>query len=265
MKILILTSKYNNYSATIINHLLQTQKNLDIVLGLSGGIYSNKKSLFSEVRSIYKKQGPLFLFYKFKLLIITKLHALLRSFSLLTKTQTKIYYSVKELGYKNIIYFDDINENDSINRIKEEGFDLVLSIGFTQIIKKQLLHLDIKYGFVNLHPSLLPNYSGCMPSFWVLYNKETKTGVTLHRMEEKVDEGGIYLSGEVEVSSEENLNTLKIKTAYKACDLLDDFFERIEEYACKSPIQQNSKNRTYYPMPNKQKHNLSYSVLKRIL
>ena len=265
MKILVLTSKYNNYSATIINHLLQTQKNLDIVLGLSNGIYSNKKSLLSEIKSIYKEQGALFLVYKIKLFLKTKLNVLLRKFSMLSKAKRNIYYSIKELGYSNVIYFDDINKEDSINRIKNERFDLVISIGFTQILKKQLLNLDIKYGFINLHPSLLPQYSGCMPSFWVLYNKELKSGVTLHKMEEKVDEGGIYLSEEVEVNSSDNLNSLKLKTAFKACELLDKFFEDVECHIHKAPLKQNNEFRTYFPMPNKQKHDLSYSVLKRIL
>ena len=45
--------------------------------------------------------------------------------------------------------------------------------------------------FVNLHPSLLPNYRGPNPYFWIYYNFEKETGVTLHYVDSGEDSGNI--------------------------------------------------------------------------
>jgi len=46
-------------------------------------------------------------------------------------------------------------------------------------------------GALNLHPSLLPAYRGPTPLFWQLRAGETRTGVTLHRLDEGIDTGEI--------------------------------------------------------------------------
>uniref|UniRef100_A0A1B0C1R6 Formyl transferase N-terminal domain-containing protein n=1 Tax=Glossina palpalis gambiensis TaxID=67801 RepID=A0A1B0C1R6_9MUSC len=48
-----------------------------------------------------------------------------------------------------------------------------------------------KFGAFNLHGSLLPKYRGCCPLNWSIINGEDQTGVTLHRMTEKIDHGPI--------------------------------------------------------------------------
>ena len=68
--------------------------------------------------------------------------------------------------------------------------DLILIIAGNQIIKKKVLD-STKYGVFNVHSSLLPNYKGLMPTFWVLKNNETKTGVTLYQLTEGIDDGPI--------------------------------------------------------------------------
>ena len=47
------------------------------------------------------------------------------------------------------------------------------------------------YGFVNLHPSLLPEFRGPAPLFWQLRAGRQSSGVTLHWMDERFDTGDI--------------------------------------------------------------------------
>jgi methionyl-tRNA formyltransferase len=58
------------------------------------------------------------------------------------------------------------------------------------VFKECLLTLP-RHGCINLHCSLLPLYAGLLPSFWVLYHQEQKTGATVHYMATKIDNGGI--------------------------------------------------------------------------
>ena len=69
---------------------------------------------------------------------------------------------------------------------------------------------------INVHPSLLPHYGG--KGMYgdhvhnaVLANKEIKSGITFHYVNENYDEGKIIKQFEVSLSEEESLNSLKKK------------------------------------------------------
>ena len=69
---------------------------------------------------------------------------------------------------------------------------------------------------INVHPSLLPHYGG--KGMYgdhvhnaVLANKEIKSGITFHYVNENYDEGKIIKQFEVSLSEEESLNSLKNK------------------------------------------------------
>jgi len=72
------------------------------------------------------------------------------------------------------------------------GLDLDLIVSFSApiVFKDRLLNVP-RRGCINLHCSLLPLYAGLLPSFWVLYHHESKTGATVHYMDTRIDNGGI--------------------------------------------------------------------------
>ncbi len=74
--------------------------------------------------------------------------------------------------------------------------DVIAVSCFPRILPPSLLALP-KLGALNLHPSLLPKYRGPEPLFWQFRNGETRTGVTLHFMNERPDAGDILLQAEV--------------------------------------------------------------------
>jgi methionyl-tRNA formyltransferase len=73
--------------------------------------------------------------------------------------------------------------------------DVIAVSCFPKILPPSLLNLP-KLGALNLHPSLLPKYRGPEPLFWQFRNGETRTGVTLHFMNERPDTGDILLQTE---------------------------------------------------------------------
>ncbi|MEK7326043.1 MAG: formyltransferase family protein [Chloroflexota bacterium] len=74
--------------------------------------------------------------------------------------------------------------------------DVIAVSCFSRLLPPSLLNLP-KLGALNLHPSLLPKYRGPEPLFWQFRNGETRTGVTLHFMNERPDAGDILLQAEV--------------------------------------------------------------------
>jgi methionyl-tRNA formyltransferase len=77
-------------------------------------------------------------------------------------------------------------------KLREARLDLLISIEYPQILKKSVLEIP-RLGCVNLHPSALPKYKGRHPVTWALINGEPEIGITLHFMNEQIDEGEIIL------------------------------------------------------------------------
>jgi methionyl-tRNA formyltransferase len=65
-----------------------------------------------------------------------------------------------------------------------------------------------------LHPSLLPAYAGSSPTFWVLANGETQTGISIHEMEDKVDKGNIIYQQVIPIAPSDTQFSL-----YRRCTL----------------------------------------------
>jgi len=74
--------------------------------------------------------------------------------------------------------------------IREQEPDLIFSFSYRQVIPRAILELA-PLGAFNIHGALLPRYRGRACVNWAVINGETLTGVTLHHMVERVDEGRI--------------------------------------------------------------------------
>ena len=110
-------------------------------------------------------------------------------------------YSILALAKKNSIEINSIvNPNDKVflKKLKNLKLDFIISYSAPVVFKSELLAIP-KFHCINLHCSYLPKYSGILPSFWVLYNLESKTGCTVHLMDDKIDNGQIVLQKEVSI------------------------------------------------------------------
>src|SRR3990167_9384531 len=74
--------------------------------------------------------------------------------------------------------------------IELTNIDLSIVYAFGEVISKEILDLP-KYGFWNIHPSLLPKYRGPSPIAAPLINGDEKTGITIIKMDEEIDHGPI--------------------------------------------------------------------------
>ena len=95
------------------------------------------------------------------------------------------------------------------------NIDLVVLAGFLLMIPEEFVQ-NFKGSIINVHPSLLPHYGGKgmygdRVHNAVLANKEIKSGITFHYVNEYYDEGKIIKQFEVSLSEEESLNSLKKK------------------------------------------------------
>lgn len=85
--------------------------------------------------------------------------------------------------------------------------DLVVVGFYGKILSREILETP-EYGALNVHPSLLPKYRGPTPVQTAILNGETKTGVTIIHMDEKMDHGPILASQKFLISNFKFLNGL---------------------------------------------------------
>lgn len=84
----------------------------------------------------------------------------------------------------------NMNDADVAAQIRSLELDFVIVCVCKNILKETLLK-DANTQFINVHPSVLPNYRGPCPTFWMLFNLETETGATMHLIGKGIDKGPI--------------------------------------------------------------------------
>lgn len=126
--------------------------------------------------------------------------------------------------------------------------DLIITCSFPIILQKSVLEIP-KLGGINVHPSLLPEYRGPNPIFWALFNEEKNTGVSIHRLSAKIDEGDVLLQKQIKISAQENLESLTAKIADAAAALLAHLL--LTDGAAKIVARSQVPARaSYQPRPN---------------
>ena len=118
-----------------------------------------------------------------------------------------------------VLKLPDFNSEDNFRRCQEWKPDLLFSFYFREMIQGRFLSIP-KLGAYNLHGSLLPRYRGRAPINWVLANGEVETGLSLHCMTEKPDDGDIVGQIKIPIASEDTPLSLTQKMVEVAPALL---------------------------------------------
>ncbi|MBI2426878.1 MAG: methionyl-tRNA formyltransferase [Candidatus Kerfeldbacteria bacterium] len=103
--------------------------------------------------------------------------------------------------------------------LKKFSPDVCVVIAYGKIIPAALLGIP-KFGFVNLHPSLLPRWRGPSPLQAAILAGNSQTGVTLMKLDKGVDTGPILEQEEVDILTDDTAETLYDRCAQVGADLL---------------------------------------------
>ncbi len=111
------------------------------------------------------------------------------------------------------------NEDSVFAAIQTDKPDFLFSFYFREMIQARFLGIP-RLGAFNLHGSLLPKYRGRAPINWVLVKGETETGLTLHAMTPKPDDGFIVAQARLPIAWDETALSLTDKAASAGRDLV---------------------------------------------
>ncbi len=134
--------------------------------------------------------------------------------------------TAQKLGLDIIEYNISLSDKGFLQRIKNLNADIGVVASFSKKLPKELLQLT-KDGFINLHPSKLPDYRGANPYSHVIINGETKSAITLHFMDENYDTGDIISQYCFDLDLNETMGTLFNRTNQMCASML---YEALDYY-----------------------------------
>jgi methionyl-tRNA formyltransferase len=166
---------------------------------------------------------------------------------------------VKEFALRNnLVFYTPSNLKDSkfIEIIKEYSPEIGIVVAFGKIIPKELIEIP-KFGFINVHPSLLPKYRGPLPINWAIIRGEKKTGISVQFISERIDAGDIIYQKEIEIEEEDTAGTLTEKLKRLSGEVLIEVIEMIKNNNYER-IPQNENLATYAPILKKEDCKISW-------
>ena len=113
----------------------------------------------------------------------------------------------------------NVNTQDFISTMDDFKPDLLVSMSFNQILKKEIIDYAPK-GFVNCHAGALPFYRGRNPLNWVLINGESSFGITVHYIDEGIDTGDIVEQKLYPITSQDSYQTLLTRAVTECASIL---------------------------------------------
>lgn len=161
--------------------------------------------------------------------------------------QKVVFSSVKEIALKAALPIEQPEsvKNNLLFRSCLESLqpDLAVVVAYGKLLPKEVLDIP-KYGFINIHASLLPKYRGAAPIQWALLKGEKESGVTIFKLAAALDAGPILAQKPVKIEDDDDYETLSKKLFAAACPLLLKTLHDIETGKAKY-VPQNEAEVTY--------------------
>jgi len=152
----------------------------------------------------------------------------------------------KEIAQKNkitVLEIDTLKEAKNIKTIKSLESNLIIVADTNFILPEAILELP-KYGCLNVHPSLLPKYRGPSPLQAAIFWGKEETGVTIIKMDEKIDHGPIIVQQIASINPTETFESLRDRLAVLGMKILIKALPAwISEKG--EPLVQNDDNAIY--------------------
>ena len=137
---------------------------------------------------------------------------------------------IENFSKKNKLNFrnpENLDTPEEYNIFKKLNADLAIVVAYGKLIPKKILGTT-KLGFINIHASLLPRWRGAAPIQRAIMEGDKKTGVSIMRVEEKLDSGPVMAFQEIEINKSSTYGEIEEKLAEMGADLLIDSLKKIK-------------------------------------
>lgn len=208
LKVIILTSSHRGTAAHHLPQLVQSNCcDVAMVIVAEGQSGSKKKKLKRTIKKI------------FKIGVLGALNGIRmrKWYGELAAPYTNITDIRDTCKEHNIPYHSvpTVNSPETHKLFSDAAADIGISLGNGYIGKK--VFSKPKYGMINIHHEILPDYQNAQSIIWQIYNNSKHTGYTIHKIDKNIDTGDILLKEHIDINFQESL---PLTVAVTSADLL---------------------------------------------
>ena len=236
MRIVLFVVNDGNFVPLLNEQLVKEKGNQIIKIYVSKSLFSIKKLI---------KSTPFFLrnLYPF---CIKPTDLIKFSIQNTFKKKKNAYEYFKSKGFE-VEYIDTLNSESFRLELKKLKPDIFLFSPFDKIAGPKFLNIP-NIGSFNIHLGKLPEYKGGLSAFWVLRFGDPIAGVSIHRINNKIDEGELVAEHRFNVTTN-SMHELMLITVYHGSKLIVDLVNMIEKGNNINPIDKKMREENYFFYP----------------
>lgn len=152
---------------------------------------------------------------------------------------------------------ESLKQGELMPFLEEIDPDIIIVVAYGKILPEYVLNYP-KYGCVNGHASILPEYRGAAPIQRAIIDGKTETGVTAMYMEKGLDTGNIIMVDKIDIASDDTAETLHDKLALVGAEVLIKTIERFKAGDFSS-TKQDDERATYAAMLTKAEGEINWN------
>ena len=145
---------------------------------------------------------------------------------------------------QNFDIYKSSSEEEMISALAKSLPEIVITIAFGQLVKEKALRIP-KFGWINIHFSILPKWRGAAPVQHSILNGEQSTGISIFKLDQGMDTGPIYLSKEFSLKEDETTTEVLNRLSIEGSEMTLDVLKMIEDH--KQPIHQSNMAVSFAP------------------
>jgi methionyl-tRNA formyltransferase len=152
----------------------------------------------------------------------------------------ELFCKKNKINFRNPL---SLSGEEEFENFKKLFPDIVVVVAYGQIIPKFFLDIA-KFGFINIHASLLPKWRGAAPIQRAIMNGDKTIGVSIMKIKEKLDTGPLLASKDLELDQNATHGEIEKKLSVMGANLLIESLKTIESGGPKF-INQDHSQATY--------------------
>ena len=139
------------------------------------------------------------------------------------------YTAIGEFAISNGLNFIELDtfDNNCFEKLKSLNADIFIVVAF-RILPEKFLSIP-NICSINLHGSILPKYRGAAPIQWALMNGDKVTGVSVFKIEKRVDSGKIISQNQIFIKDSDNFYSLSEKLSNLGAETLIDVLNKFQD------------------------------------
>lgn len=171
---------------------------------------------------------------------------------------------VKEVALRHGISLyqpSSLKTEETLNWFRSMAPDVVIDVAYGLIIPKTVLAMP-RFGFLNVHPSLLPRWRGAAPIQQAILAGDVETGISIMRLDEGIDTGPVFLQRRCLIDRKDTMASLSERLIKIGCEAL---LEVLANLITLDPVAQTEAGACYAPKIDKTMARLNWQESAEML